>query len=63
MVVSGLEPQQIYGSFFNQNTQPLSEWHSGDVVSLIGAEGWINSNTFFLWNHTTNEMPQVYKPE
>lgn len=49
----------MYGAFFQQKPHSLSKWESGDTLTLIRGEGWLNANTFFLWNHVTNEMPVV----
>ena len=49
----------MFGTFFQHKFGPLSKWEPGDTLTLIRGEGWLNSNTFFLWNHMTNEMPAV----
>lgn len=49
----------MYGAFFQKKPHSLSKWESGDALTLIRGDGWLNTNTFFFWNHTTNEMPIV----
>lgn len=49
----------MYGAFFQQKSHSLNKWEPGDALTLIRGEGWLNANTFFLWNHMTNEMPIV----
>lgn len=49
----------MYGAFFQYKPIPLSAWEPGDALTLIRGDGWLNENTFFLWNHKTNEMPIV----
>lgn len=53
----------MYGAFFQHKPHSLSKWESGDTLTLIRGEGWLNANTFFLWNHVTNEMPVVNRLE
>lgn len=49
----------MYGVFFNNKNSSLNLWETGDPITLIKAEGWLNKNTFLLWNHVTHEMPVV----
>lgn len=49
----------MYGAAFQYQPHELNKWESGDPLTLIRGEGWLNANMFFLWNHMTNEMPIV----
>lgn len=51
----------MYGALKDFHFLPLAKWEPGDVVTLIGVEGWFNGDSFLLWNHETNEMPYVDK--
>lgn len=51
------------GAFFQQDTFSQGKWEIGDSLTLIRGEGWLNSNSFFLWNHLINEMPCVNRLE
>lgn len=53
----------MYGALFHQKPSPQCNWEVGDALTLIRGEGWLNSNTFFLWNHLTTEMPCVNRLE
>lgn len=53
----------MYGAFFQQKYHSLSKWEPGDTLTLLRGEGWLNKNTFLLWNHATNEMPVVNRLE
>lgn len=53
----------MYGAFFNYKNPTFCPWEAGDPVTFIKAEGWLNKNTFLLWNHATSEMPIVKKTE
>ncbi len=53
----------MYGALFHQKSAPQCNWKVGDALTLLRAEGWLNSNKVFLWNHLTNEMPFVNKLE
>lgn len=53
----------MYGAFLKNESTPPNEWEPGDPVTLIRGEGWLNSKTFFLWNHRANEMPLINRIE
>ncbi len=53
----------MYGAFFQQKQSFQGKWEIGDVLTLIRGEGWLNTNSFFLWNHSINEMPCVNRLE
>jgi len=53
----------MYGAFFQQKHPSEVKWESGNALTLIRGEGWLNANTFFLWNHATNEIPVVDRLE
>ncbi|MBA3958026.1 MAG: hypothetical protein H0X51_06505 [Parachlamydiaceae bacterium] len=55
-----------YGAFINASMfskKTCSTWNAEDTVTLVRQEGVLYSDTFYLWNHTTNEMPQVKRSE
>lgn len=49
----------LYGAFFHQEFHSPYIWQTGDVLSLINIEGLLYYGDFLLWNHATNEMPNV----
>lgn len=53
----------MYGAFFQQCPSSQDAWKIGDALTLIKGEGWLNANSFLLWNHSINEMPYVNKLE
>lgn len=55
-------PIDMYGAFFSGKLS-MTIWELGDVLTLIRGEGWLNSNSFLLWNHSINQMPCVNRLE
>ncbi|MGH2612186.1 MAG: hypothetical protein ACRDFB_03945, partial [Rhabdochlamydiaceae bacterium] len=52
----------MYGSAFQQiQKTSISQvsWKTGDTLTVIKARGRLFSDSFMLWNHSTNEMPFV----
>lgn len=57
----------MYDSAYNALSQeralPQSKWEIGDPLTLIRGEGWLNANSFLLWNHSINTTPCVNRLE
>lgn len=49
----------MHGAFFQPRASSRGEWKIGDALTLIRGEGCWAANSFFLWNHSTNEMPCI----
>jgi hypothetical protein len=53
----------MYGALIHKQSPVQTSWTLGDTITLVRAEGWLNSNSYMLWNHTTNEMPYSNRVE
>jgi hypothetical protein len=52
-----------FSSFFYQKKLPERKWKVGDVVTILREEGWLNKNSFILWNHSINDIPDLNRSE
>lgn len=52
--------KDLYGAFFGKHEQSKASWQPGDPVTLLSTDGVFNKGKILVWNHATNEMPDVH---